>query len=113
MEIITGDRGTGKTTELLKRAAETDAYIICTTMHRCGDLFEMAHRLGIKIKYPLSVNECINGGLHSRYINGEIVGQPVVIDDLEDVLRECMVGWKSEIVAVDVDTATITNMNKD
>ena len=77
-EIIIGERGSGKTTELIKRSAETGSYILVATkmMARCIHL--SALDMGYHIPYPITIKEYLTGGVDKR--------TPILIDELDLVL---------------------------
>lgn len=77
--IIGGRKACGKTTELIKKAAEEDLYIVCTNPRRATHIAEMARRMGLNIRFPITVMEL---PIKSPFI------EKVLIDDIEDVLRE-------------------------
>lgn len=54
MKVTLRDRGQGKTTGLVKRSAETGAYIVCINV---DFVIRIARELGLKIPYPLTYDE--------------------------------------------------------
>lgn len=72
MEIILGNRGSGKTVELIKACAkDNNGVIVCVTKRSCKYVFETSKRLGYSIFYPISfqdfINENYNGCLFKNF----------------------------------------------
>lgn len=78
MKIIRGDRGSGKTTELIKKSHDEWKYIICRDRQRVEFIESYARELNIEIPFPIEVREL---PLRSNFIKS------VLIDDIEDVLE--------------------------
>jgi len=57
VEIIVRPRQAGKTTELIRRAAETGGYIVCTDQRRARQIHQQARDLGLSIPFPLTAGE--------------------------------------------------------
>lgn len=56
-EIIVRSRQGGKTTELIRRAADAGGYIVCTDQRRARQIAEHARDMGLNIPFPLTVHE--------------------------------------------------------
>lgn len=80
-KLIFGDRGSGKTTELIEESAKTGAYIVVPTRIRARNVFRSAKELGLNIPYPLTVNEMIYESPSS-----DIFQKGILIDNLESIL---------------------------
>jgi len=78
MEAIVQDRYTGKTTELIKRSAKSQNYIVCRNPHHVAD---EARKLDLKIPFPLSYDEWIERKYFGRNITG------FLIDDIDAMLN--------------------------
>ena len=61
MKKIIGGRGTGKSTELIRRSADTGNYIVVPTKRRANHLFKQAKDMGINIPYPVTWDEIKHG----------------------------------------------------
>ena len=97
MNIIISERQYGKTTNLVKRSAETGAIIVVPN-HVMGTHVEVvAHELGLKIPRPITVTEYIRrlafGGMGRT--------QKYLVDELQMVLEAMNV----EEAMVDIDSA--------
>jgi hypothetical protein len=53
-ELILGSRGSGKTTELIKRSAASGLYILTGTKKQADCIFDRAKRMGYDIPYPVT-----------------------------------------------------------
>ena len=60
-EIIIKERGTGKTTELIKRAAKDSLYILTANRMRAGCIAKFARRMGLFIPFPVTMEEYLKG----------------------------------------------------
>ena len=80
MQVIFGGQGKGKTTALIKIAAETGAYIVCRNQQTAQDIFEKAQNMGLIIFYPITYLEFRT--FRPTVVKGRIE-QSLVIDDIE------------------------------
>lgn len=101
MNIIIGKRGSGKTTELIKKSAEEKIYILTATKCRAREILEVAKRLNLIIPYPITVAEYINDDTYRGPVDerGEIL-----IDDADGVLQYIFNG-------VYIDGITLTDQH--
>lgn len=58
MKIIVGDRGTGRTTELIKESARTGARIVCLSNSVINEIVNRAIQLKYNIKTPIIYSKC-------------------------------------------------------
>lgn len=79
--ICIGHRGSGKTTELLKKVAETGDYIVVKNLLAASLVFTMANNMNISINFPITYDEFI----HREYVGKNISG--FYIDNAEDFIR--------------------------
>ena len=80
-EYIIGERQSGKTTELIKRSAETGAYILVANKHMASLVYMQAKTNGYDIPYPITIDDMI-----SVNISSDIRSKGVLIDELDMVL---------------------------
>lgn len=80
-ELIVRPRMGGKTTELIRRAAEAGAYIVCTDTRRAGQVMRLARELGLAIPMPLTVGEWQERAYYPPGIPG------LMFDDLDRIMR--------------------------
>lgn len=79
MKISLKPRQSGKTAELIKKSAETGAYIVCRSLHQANRLQMRAKSMGLEIPLPISY-DCF---IHKRYA-GE--NMSLLIDDADMLL---------------------------
>lgn len=88
MNIIVGERCSGKTTELIKKSAVTGAYIVTINLRAAEFIFHQAKQMGLNIPFPITVGEMIkeikNG---DRFRGSSIYRDGVLIDDADLVLQ--------------------------
>lgn len=80
MDKIILARRKGKTTELIKRSAATNEYIVCQTMAEAQIICRNARSMNLSIPQPISYSEFIDGRYHGRGIKGFLV------DNIEKLL---------------------------
>lgn len=78
MEILNMNRGSGKTTELIKTSSITNAPIICRTRKMAKLIKERAKEMGLEIPNPMTID---------MYKNEKYRYEKVLIDDIDLVLR--------------------------
>lgn len=93
MKIITGVRGSGKTTRLIQESAMTGKYILVATQEQVVSVAKTAQELDIKIPYPITIEDLKNP---SRYIKTE----GVLVDESMSLLQY-LVPVKIHIAVVD------------
>lgn len=79
-EIIIRPRLCGKTTELIRRSAETGCCIVCTDMRRARQIAERAGDLALDIPFPLTAGEWVKHSYYSRGVRG------LLFDDLDAII---------------------------
>ena len=80
-EIIVRGRQGGKTTELIRRAAEAGGYIVCTDQRRARQIAEHARKLGLTIPFPLTWEEFTGRHYHPPGVSG------LLFDDLDRIIQ--------------------------
>jgi len=78
--IIRGRQG-GKTTELIRLAAETGSYIVCTDQRRARQIAEHARKMGLSIPFPLTAGEWQRREYHRPGVHG------LLFDDLDRIIQ--------------------------
>jgi len=73
MEKIILGRGQGKTTELIKRSAESGHYIVCSSIDEASRISAEARSMGLHIPLPISYREFIDREYSSRNIKGFLI----------------------------------------
>ena len=106
MKIIVGGRRTGKTTALLKEAAEHNAVIVTTDKHRAEILFNQARDLGLSIRMPVSLQDLKRSRLAGSFVNS------LYIDEAEYVLAHLlgdMTGGRGHLDAITINLAELNS----
>ena len=75
MEIVFRARQSGKTTELIRRSAETGSYVTAKYVT------QMAANLGVVIPFPLTFEEFVSKQYLARGIRS------VCVDDVDELIR--------------------------
>jgi hypothetical protein len=80
-EIIVRPRQGGKTTEMIRLAAEHQAYIVCTDHQRAWQIAQQAEAMGASIPFPLTAAEWQQRAYHPPGVRG------LLFDDLDRIIR--------------------------
>lgn len=107
LKLVTGGRGSGKTTELIKLAHDELLYIVVVDERRARFLFEQAHEMGYDILYPLTLKECGRHNLNNPYV---LSGKGIIVDDAQDILSEFL-GYRVRGMSVNVMDDDITELH--
>ena len=81
MEKIIMQKGYGKTTQLIKKSAESGDYIVCHSFDEADRIKFSAKQMGLGIPLPITYAEFIEKRYHGRNISG------FLIDNLEMFLQ--------------------------
>lgn len=73
MTLITGKRGTGKSTWLLHESARTMQYIVCSHHAVAVSLQRAAQNLGLDIPFPLTYDEFVHQKFYGKGIKGFLI----------------------------------------
>ena len=96
MEIIYKGRGQGKTTELIKRSAETGTYIVVPNRSHALNIVGQAQEMGYdNIPFPITIEEVLRHGFRGTYI------KKVLVDDVDLIIRYLL-------KSVECETMTLT-----
>lgn len=80
-ELIVRARGGGKTTELIRRAAEAGGYIVCRDQRTARGIAMRAKDMGLNIPFPLTAAEFFGGEFHTPGVKG------FLFDDLDHLIQ--------------------------
>lgn len=80
--IVIKPRQSGKTHDLIVKAAEDNLYIICANHQSVQNVADMAKKMGVKIAYPLTMAEFIERRYHGNGMKGFLV------DDIDRCLNQ-------------------------
>lgn len=82
MDIIYRGRAEGKTTELIKRSIEENAYIIVINRGRALAVKKLADKLGYRqLLFPVTFQEYMSNKMRGSYVRN------VLIDDADDLIK--------------------------
>jgi hypothetical protein len=96
MNAIIGNRGSGKTTALIKLSSKHQLYILVLNRERQKQLFQQAHDLGYQIPYPITLDDFLADKLRGSHI------REILIDDVDDILKHIF-------ATVKINTVSLTN----
>lgn len=82
MKVIARPRQGGKTTELVRLAAEEFLYVVCPDQRQVRYVAQMARDMGLDIPLPMTWGEFLRGDYHSKGVKG------FVIDNLDLCIQE-------------------------
>ena len=106
MEFILGGRHTGKTTELIKKSAETQTYILVTNRKRQDMLWKQAREMGITdMPYPITLDDIKRTG----NCRGSFI-RKILADDLDDIVKELFSPLDIDAVTISSDGINTINM---
>ncbi len=72
-EVVFGGRGKGKTAHLIKHAAESGAYIVCSSQEIARRLQQRAQQMGLTIRFPITMDEFAGGHFHPPGCKGFLI----------------------------------------
>ena len=99
MELIIKGRGNGKTTELIKRSAATQTYILTVNKQRAHAVFWQAREMGLDIPYPVTIDEYFS----THGFTGSFI-KSIYIDDADDVLKHIFCRVNVEAITITGET---------
>lgn len=108
MQVIIGGRRSGKTTELIKRSAESGIYILVSNRARASQISDQARAMGYDIPFPVTLEEYHR----SRGFAGSSIRRDgVYIDNVEDILRRMFydIEIKAFTCTIDDDTVLLSD----
>ena len=88
MNIIIGERCSGKTTKLIEKSAATGAYILTATNSMAGFIAAQANRMGLYIPRPISYESYIRGFV----LNPDVRSKGILIDDAALIIARTFPG---------------------
>lgn len=99
MKIISKSRRMGKTTEIIKIAAENNSYIICPTHNDCIQIANRAREMGLDIPFPLTIDEFRNERWNAHGIKS------FCVDDADKIIQMMAKGVPVTAISVNEDNA--------
>ncbi|RHT38342.1 replicase [Firmicutes bacterium AM31-12AC] len=112
MDIYVGARGSGKTATLIKKSAETGAYILVATKFQAHAVYKQAKEMEYDIPFPLTVSEFFT---RDKYFdNSYMKDHGLLIDELRSVLDIAFCGIPIHGATLNLDSLTdIKYLNPD
>lgn len=87
MQIVQGNRGTGKTTELIKKCAnDPNGILVVANIHQVYYTQHLARNMGLQIMEPITFQQVIDG----KALRGRLVH--LYIDNADVFLRQIVNG---------------------
>ena len=83
MNVVIGERCSGKTTRLIERSAKEGIYILVANKEMARCVADQAKDMGLEIPYPVTVGEYLRG---NKFQGSSIRRDGLLIDDLDMVL---------------------------
>ena len=87
MDIYVGARCSGKTATLIKKSAETGAYIVAPSRCMADYIRKQANDMGYDIPEPFSVEEVFRMKQNKHFMNTDIMRKGVLIDEAQIILQ--------------------------
>lgn len=87
MDIYVGARGSGKTATLIKKSAETGAYIVAPSRCMADYIYKQAKDMGYDIPAPFSVEEVFYMKRNKLFMNTDIRRKGLLVDGVQIVLQ--------------------------
>lgn len=112
MNIYVGGRRSGKSVTLIKKSAETGAYILVATKCQARAVYRQAKEMGYDIPFPVTVSEITTGG--NYFNNSYMKKHGLLIDELRLVLDIAFCGIPIRGATLNLDSITnIKYLNPD
>jgi hypothetical protein len=98
MKVIARHRKSYRTSELIKEASESGAYIVCPTHEDARRIFQQAIELNLGILFPVSWNEFLRRGVYLQGAKGGFM-----FDDLDRCLQMMCPGVEIKAVVLECE----------
>ena len=105
MDIYVGARCSGKTATLIKKSAETGAYILVATKHQAHAVYRQAKEMDYDIPFPVTVSEITT--MRNYFNDSYIKKHGLLIDELRSVLDIAFCGIPIHGATLNVDSNTV------
>lgn len=99
MKVIALPQYAGKTTALIRAAANFNGYIVVESMTRASEVASMARALDVQINFPLTFDEVLVGRFNAKGCS------PLHFDNVDDLLRRLARG--AEVASMTVTTPAV------
>ena len=88
MDIYVGARRSGKTATLIKKSAETGAYIVAPSRRMADCIRKQANDMGYDIPEPFSVEEIFRMKQNKPFMNTDIMRKGLLVDEAQILLQQ-------------------------
>lgn len=105
MNIYVGARRSGKTATLIKKSAETGAYILVATKHQAHAVYRQAKEMDYDIPFPVTVSEITS--MRNSFNDSYMKKHGLLIDELRSVLDIAFCGIPIHGATLNVDSNTV------
>lgn len=105
MDIYVGARRSGKTATLIKKSAETGAYILVATKHQAHAVYRQAKEMDYDIPFPVTVSEITT--MRNYFNDSYMKKHGLLIDELRSVLDIAFCGIPIHGATLNVDSNTV------
>ena len=104
MDVYVGARGSGKTATLIKKSAETGAYILVATKCQAHAVYKQAKEMDYDIPFPVTISEITP---ELKYFNDSYIKKHgLLIDELQSVLDVVFCGIPIHGTTLNADDIT-------
>lgn len=93
MKVFIGSMRAGKTTQMIKQAAKTGAYIICMNMKEAKRVADQAEDMGLQIRFPVTFQELLDNKMRGSFVRN------ILIDNCDSFLHAFLPGLDIEGVS--------------
>jgi hypothetical protein len=94
MEIKCMPNRTGKTTECIKQAHKSGAYIVVINREEALRVSQYAEEIGCPVRFPVTFQELLKTGMKGSFVRN------IVIDNGDMILERLFSGLKIEMMTV-------------
>ena len=102
MRIIHGNRCTGKTTRLIKKASvDRNSVIVCINMRECNRVFHYAQKIDCNINFPVTLEEILHRPCRYRTLH---------IDNMDVLLKGLLRSYNIETATISESVDTIKDV---
>lgn len=113
MDIYVGARCSGKTATLIKKSAETGAYIVAPSRCMADYIYKQAKDMGYDIPAPFSVEEVFYMKRNKHFMNTDIRRKGLLVDEAQNVLQQFFAPAKIWGITVTDFDDNIEHLNPD
>ena len=89
MNVVIGERCSGKTTQLIERSAKEGIYILVANKEMARCIVDQAKEMRLNIPFPVTLDEYLRG---STFRGSSIREKGILIDELDLVLDQLFRG---------------------